>query len=131
MGDDDELGLFRQVVQIAGKALHVPVVQGRVDLVQQAEGRGPDLQNREVQGRCHKGLLAAGEEGDGLDLLSGGLDPDLNAAGQGRLRVLQNQLALAAAEHLLEGLPEIVVDLPEFLHKNGGHFLGDVPDDSL
>ena len=118
-------------MQIAREPLHIPVVQGGVDFVQQAEGGGPHLQNGKVQCRCHKGLLAAGEQRDGLHLLSGGLHPNLNAAGQRVLRILQNQLTLAAAEHFLEGLTEIMVDFPEFLHKNRGHFRGDVPDDGF
>ena len=131
MGDDDELGLLGQIVQIARKPLHVPVVQSGVDFVQQAEGGWPHLQNGKVQCRCHKGLLAAGQQRDGLHLLSGGLHPNLNAAGQRVLRILQNQLALAAAEHFLKGLTEIMVDFPEFLHKNRGHFRGDIPDDGF
>ena len=87
MGDDDELGLLRQIVKIAGKPLHVPVVQCRVDLVQQTEGRRPHLQNGEVQCRRHEGFLAAGEQRDGLDLLAGRLDADLNAALQRRGRI--------------------------------------------
>ena len=131
MGDDDELGLLRQIVKIAGKPLHVPVVQCRVDLVQQTEGRRPHLQNGEVQRRRHEGFFAAGEQRDGLDLLSGGLDANLNAAGQGIFRVFQNQLSLAAAEHFFKSLPKIVVDFPEFRNKDGGHLFGNVPDDAF
>ena len=116
-------------MQIIGKPLHIPVIQSRVDLVQNTEGRGTHLQNGKIQRRSHKGLLAAGEQRDGFHLLSGGLHPDFDAAGQGIFRILQNQLSLAAAEHLLKGHAEVVVDLAEFLHENGGHFLGDVPDD--
>ena len=45
--------------------------------------------------------------------------------------VLQNQLALAAAEHLLKGLSEILVDPAEFPDENIGHFLGNGLDDIL
>ena len=131
MGDDDKLGLLRQIVKIACKPLYVPVVQRRVDLVQQTEGRRPHLQNGEVQRRRHEGFLAAGEQRDGLDLLSGGLDANLNAAGQGIFRVFQNQLSLAAAEHFFKSLPKIVVDFPELRNKYGGHLFGDVPDDAF
>ena len=130
MGDDNELRLF-QVVQIAGESVNVPVVQSGINLVQQTEGRRPYLQNGKVQRRSHKSLFAAGQQRNCLDLLSGGLHPDLNAAGQRILRVLQDQLPLAAAEHLLKHLAEIVVDLSEFFHEDGGHFLCDIPDDAL
>ena len=131
MGNDDKLGFLTQVVQIIGKPLHVPVVQGRIDLVQDAKRCRTDLQNGKVQCRCHEGFLAAGEQSNGLHLLSGRLNPDLNATGQGILRILQQQLALAAAEHFLKDLAEIVVDLLEFGNENGGHLFGNIPDNAL
>ena len=73
----------------------------------------------------------SGEQGDGFDLLSGGLNTDLNAAGQGIFRILQDQLSLAAAEHLLKDLTKILVDLVKFRDEDGGHFLGDLPDDAF
>ena len=131
MGDDDELGLLAQVVQIISETFHVPVVQRRIDLVQQTEGRGTHFQDCKVQRRGNKCLFAAGEQCNGLDLLSGGLNTNFDAAGQRILRIFQNQLTLTAAEHFFKDLTEIVVDLLELADEDGGHFLGDVTDDAL
>ena len=80
MGDDDELGLLAHLAHIPGKAHHIGVVQGGLDLVHDHEGSGTHLQNGKVKGDGHKGLFAAGEEGDDLQALPRGLDLDLNAA---------------------------------------------------
>ena len=131
MGDDNELGLLAQIPQIGRKPLHIPVVQRRVDLVENAEGRRPYLQNGEIQSGSHEGLLAARQQRDGLQLLSGGLHPDLDAAGQRLLRIFQHQLTLAAAKHFLKDDTKVMVDLLELFHEDGGHFLGDTTDNAL
>ena len=131
MGNDDKLCLLAQVAQIGGIPLHVPVIQCRVDLVEHTERRGPHLQNSEIQSNGNKCLLTAGQQRDCLKLLSGRLYPDLNAAAQGILGILQHKLSLAAAKHLLEGLPEVFVDFLKLRHKDGGHLLGDLTNDGL
>ena len=62
VGNDDELGLGAHAPEIPGEPGDVDVVQGGLDLVHDAEGGGPHLQNGEVEGDGHEGLLAAGEE---------------------------------------------------------------------
>ena len=131
---EDNPELYYEVLpyaQVLGVTFHIPVVQCRIDLVEHAERCGPNLQNGKIQCRCHECLFTTAEQGDGLDLLSGGLHTNLNAAGQGILRIFQNQRALTAAKHFLKDLTEIVVDLLEFLHENRGHFFRDIPDDAL
>ena len=76
VGDDDELGLVAEGMEVAGEALDVAVVQRGVDLVEHAERRGPDLEDGEIERDGDEGLLAAGEQRDGLDLLAGRLDAD-------------------------------------------------------
>ena len=51
MGDDDELGLIGDVPHIPGKAHHVVVVQGGLDLIHHHKGGGTHLQNGEIQSR--------------------------------------------------------------------------------
>ena len=131
MGDDDELGLVRHLAHIAGEAHHVGVVQGGLDLVHDAERGRPHLQNGEVKGDGHEGLLAAGEEGEHLEGLAGGLHPDFNATVEDVLRLLELQGGLAAAEQLGKGLLERLVDDGKLPGEDGFHLLGDVGDDAL
>ena len=100
VGDDDELGFSGDAPHIAGVAHHVGLVQGGLDLVHHAEGRGVDLENGKVQGDGHEGLFAAGQQGDGFQLLARGLHLDLDAAVEDVSFVLQLQPGLAAAEQL-------------------------------
>ncbi len=131
MGDDDELGLIGHLTHIAGKANHVGVVQSGLDLVHNAEGRGTHLQNGEIQGNGHEGTLAAGQQRNGGQLLSGGLSLDLNAAVEDIVGVFQLQCGLAAAKQLQEGLGEGGLDGLELLGEDDAHLLGDLGDDAL
>ena len=88
------------------------------------------LQNGEVQRNGHKGLLAAGQQRDGLQLLAGGLYLDLDAAVEDIALVLQLQPRLAAAEQLQKRLLEALVQQLELLGKNAGHLLGDLVDNA-
>ena len=129
MRDDDKLRVSAEAAQISGKTLYVPVVQGGVDLVQHTERRWPYLQNCEIQRNGDKGLFTTGKERDGLELLSGWLHTDLNAAGQRLGGFLQLQRRLAAAEHLRKSLPEIGVDLSKFGCEDFRHLFRDILDD--
>ena len=131
MGNDDELGFPAHLAQIAGKAHHVGVVQGGLDLVHDAEGSRPHLQNGKVQGDSHKGPLSAGQQGKGLQGLTGWLHLDLDATAQHVLRVLQAQLRLSPPEQFLEGLLEVLVDQGELGLEDPGHLPSDLGDDVL
>ena len=131
MGNDDKLGLFCQIPQISGKPFYIPVVQCCVDFVQHTERCGTNLQNSKVQSDRHEGLFAAGEQSDSLQLLSGRLHPNFDAAGQRLLRVFQHQLTLTTTEHLFKGLTEVGVDLLEFFHEDLCHLSGNILDDTF
>ena len=131
VGNDDELRLLAEISQITGKPLHISVVQSCINLFQKAEGRRAHLQDRKVKRNGHEGLFTAGQQSDGFDLLAGGLNFYLNAAGQRRLRVLQDQLALAAAEHFHKGLLEMRINFGEFPDKYLRHLLSDALDNAL
>lgn len=75
------------------------------------------FQNGEVQRDGNKGLLAAGQQRDGLQLLAGGLYLDLDAAVEDIALVLQLQPRLAAAEQLQKRLLEALVQQLELLGK--------------
>ena len=129
MGDDNELGLVGDGAHVAGEADHVGVIQGGVNLVHDAEGRGVDLQNSEVQGDGHHRLLPAGEGLQGLHGLPRRLGLDVDAAVQHMLRVLQLQPGLAPAEEVPEGVPEGLVDELELPGEDAGHLPGQILDD--
>ena len=131
MSDDDELGLSRQAAHVAGVAGDVGIVQRRLDLVHDAEWCGMDFQNGEVQGNCHEGLLAAGEQRDGLEGFSGRLGLDLNAAAQDVVLVLQLQLGGTAAKQFSKGGLEALGEQLELLRKDDGHLVCDLLDDTF
>ena len=76
VGDQDELGVVRHVPHVLGEAGDVDVVEGRFDLVEDAERRRCDLQDGEQQGDGGQALLTAGQKVDVLDVLARGLDLD-------------------------------------------------------
>ncbi|MNW16685.1 hypothetical protein D3C71_2156150 [compost metagenome] len=58
--DDDEAGSLRgEVVDEAAHPVHVGVVERGVNLVEDADRRGADQEDREDEGQCHEGLLTA------------------------------------------------------------------------
>ena len=99
MGDDDELRALRIFLQVVGVVADVGVVQRGLDLVEDAEGRGLELQRRKEDGDGGQRAPAAGEQRQQLQLLARGLGVDLDASVQRILRVPQEQLRLAAAHH--------------------------------
>ena len=74
-------------------------------------------------------FFAAGEKRDGLDLLSGRLDADLNAAFERRGLVLQYERGFSSAKHFFERFAEIFINTGKFPDKNFGHFRRDGGDD--
>ena len=90
-----------------------------------------DFQNGEIQRDGHKGLLAAGQQGDGLEGFSRRLGLDLDAAAQDVLLVLQFQSGRPSPEELLEGGLETLGQQLELFGENLGHLLSDLADDVL
>src|SRR6185503_6271409 len=66
VSDDQELGLAGQFPENTEETVDVRVVEGRVDLVQDAERARPEVEDREEQGQPREGPLTAGHQGDGL-----------------------------------------------------------------
>ena len=88
-----------------------------------------DPQNGKIQGNGHQGPLTAGEQADGPQGLARGLDPDVDAAVEHILLVLQGQGPLSAAEEVGKGLGEGLLDFGKLPAENLFHLLGDLPDD--
>ncbi len=131
MGDDNKLGLIRHIAHVVGKTNHVGIVQCGLDLVHDAEGRGAYFQNGEIQGDSHEGALAAGQQGNRTQSLSGRLGLDLDAAVQDVIGILQFQRGLTAAKQFQEGLGEGRLNGLELLGKDHAHFFGDLGDNAF
>src|SRR5581483_516637 len=84
--DDHELGAIRKAPHELKEAVDVGVVQRRLDLVEDVEGRGPGEEDCEHECERDQGLLAPGEEREAARGLPRGGDLDLNAFIRSRLR---------------------------------------------
>ena len=129
MGDEDELGVFRHVPDVLGKARDVDVIQRGLDLVENTERGGRHLQDGEQQRDGRKAFFAAGQKVDVLDVLARGLDFDVDGTLEDVGLVLQDQGRLAAAEELGEGGAEGLVDAGELLRELFGHVAGEFLDE--
>jgi len=121
VGDDNELGAVRHAAQILRIARDVYVVQRGLDLIEEAERRGVDAQDGEIDRDSDQRLLAAGKRGQVLDDLARGRYFNFNAGFQHVRFIRQVQPRMTAAEQLLENLLEVRVDLlkarrEQFLH---------------
>ena len=112
--DEEELRLARHLAHEVAEALGVGIVERRVDLVEQAEGRGIELEEREDERDRGERLLAARQELDRLVLLPRGLREHLQA-GVEDLLARELEARVAAAEERREHLLEVRVDRVERL----------------
>src|SRR5690606_13479935 len=123
--DEDELGGLAHLPDELVVAADVGLVERRVHLVEQAEGRGFDEEDGEDQRHRGQRLLAARHEVDVLHLLARRLRDDLHAGlGVGLQRIpdeLQPRLAPTkeAREDLLESLVDGFEGLEEALLAGG------------
>ncbi len=107
VGDDDDLGLAREGLELLAEADHVRLVQGGVDLVQEAERGRVDLQDGDQEGGRRQGAFAAGKQRQPLEPLTRRLGDDVDPAGAPELITLGNgQLGGPAAKQGGEGLGE-------------------------
>src|SRR5213594_3847965 len=107
--DQDELRAHRHVLDQLVEAPDVGLVEGSVHLIEQAERRRPDQEQRKDEGDGRERLLAPGEQAERLQLLSGRLDHDLDPGLAALLRLGLLQAGLAAREELREHLGELLV----------------------
>ena len=109
VGDEQELRLARHLLHQLAEALGVGVVQRRVDLVQQAERRRIQLEQREHQRDRGERLFAAREQLDRLVLLARRRAITCRPASRISSPV-SCRLRLAAAEQRREHFAEMLVD---------------------
>ena len=110
MGDEDELRLRLHPPQHLHETADVGLVEGRVDLVEQAERARLELEDREHQGHGGQRLLASRQKLNALQALAGRLGDDVDAALQQIGLVEQDEPRPAAAEQGGEGLLKMGVD---------------------
>ena len=99
----------RHVLHHLAEAVGVRIVERRVDLVQQAERRRVQLEEREHERNRRERLLATGKQVDRRVALAGRLRDHLHARIEDLLAG-QHELRLAAAEQHREKLREVLVD---------------------
>src|SRR5688500_15772096 len=130
VADEQELRLRRHALHQVAEALGIAVVERRIDLVEQAEGRRVELEQREHQRDGGERLLAAGEQVDAGVALAGRLGHDLHPGVEDLLAGHQ-QLRLAAAEQGRKERAEMPVDAVEGLAQQLARLAVDAPDGVL
>ena len=126
MRDEDELRVLRHAAGILRVARDVDIIECRLDLVEEAERRGSNLEYGEQQCNCRESLFAAREQVDILNILARGLNLYLNGTFEHVERILKNKFRLAAAEQLRERLTEDSVYAVELLPEPLRHLAGQV-----
>ena len=127
VGDEQELHLLAHLADHRGEAADVGFVQRRVDLVEQAERRGIEAEDREHQRHRGHRLLAAGQQRDvghalagrarhdrhaGVEqVLAGEFQVGVAAAEQARIQLLH--AGVDAVEGVLEAAAGLAVDLAD------------------
>ena len=113
MRDDDELRARLELVQHAHEAANVRVVEGRVDLVEQAEGAWLGEKDAEQERQGDERPLATRQEVDTLGAFSARRGVNLDVTIERRLGILEPQIALAAAKERQKYLSKVLADLGE------------------
>ena len=130
MGDDDELRTAAQLIDHVDQSAEVHVVEGRLDLVENVERTRSRFEERHEE--CHRGeaALAAREQGQPLDALTGWSSIDVNSCRQHVRRIGEDESTFASGEQPREDQFELALHIPvglreDFLHACI-HFLDDV-----
>src|SRR5579863_182751 len=114
VGDEDELHAVGHVAHDIAEAADVVLIERRVDLIEQAEGRGIQVEDREHQRDGGKCLLAAGQQVDAAVLLAGRAGHDGDARVQG-IVAHELEVRVPAAEEPRKALLQTGVDALESL----------------
>src|ERR1700737_1682788 len=107
VGDEEELRPVGELAQRLREAADVALVERGIDLIEDAEGRGLDTQDREKQRRRCQRPLATGELRETTDALARGPSVDLDAGILGIVRGAER--GLPAVEQALEEETELAI----------------------
>src|SRR5688572_12144091 len=130
VADEEELGLRGHALDEVAEATGVRVVQRRVHLVEQAERRRVQLEQREYERNGGEGFLAARQEMDARVPLARRVGHDLHA-GVEDLLAGHDELRLAAAEERGEERAKVAIDAFESLAQELACLAIDAPDGVL
>ena len=119
VGDDQKLRVGAELGKQFHQPAHVLVVEGGIDLVEDAERRWTDTVQREQQRHRGEGALAAGQQGDVLQLLAWRLGVELDAGFEQGFGVGELELGAPAAEQAPEHALELAADIGERLLEQG------------
>ena len=122
MCNGNELSLVGVLLYVVGEHRDVDLVERRLDLVEDTEGRGVNVENSEEQGDTYECLLTAGEKRKILDYLSGRCDVDVDTAVENVIGIGEHQLCVTAAEKLTEYALERRIDLSHYFNELSRHF---------
>ena len=110
--DDEELGVDEELLELVNEPADVRIVKSGVELVEHAERRWLDHEDREEKRDCRHRALAAGKQRHALRTLARRTRDDVDAALKRILGVLeQHKPRLAAAEEPREHRLEVCVRL--------------------
>ena len=115
VGDHDELRPAGHFANEVVEASDIGVVERRIDLVEQEEWRGPNLEYGNQQRDCGQRLLATREQVDVLEALAGRHRHDLDTRLENVVGFGQRQARAAAVEQTGKVLRETLADLFEGL----------------
>ena len=125
VSDNNELRAVGISLYVLGKSRDVDLVERRLDLVEDAEGGGGDLNYCKEERDGDKRLLAARKLHQRFDDLSGRCRLYLDSRAENVLGVGERKLCRAAAEELRENTVEVFVDLSEGIEEGGLHLVVD------
>ena len=131
MGHDEELGAIGEAGELGDEAAHVRLVEGGVDLVEDAEGGGIHGEQGEEEGDGRERALAAGEQAEGAEALAGWLGLDLDAGVDDVVGVEQLEPRGATTEEGGEVVAESGIDLGEGGAEAGAYLAVELGDGGL
>ena len=113
MGHDQELRAVGETGELGDEASHVGLVEGGVDLVEDAEGGGVHGKEGEEEGDGRERAFTAGEEAERAETLAGRLGLDLDAGIDDVVGIEELEASGAPAEEGGEVVAEGGIDLVE------------------
>src|SRR4030067_1448352 len=118
MGDEDELGRFRKILDQIEEAIDVGVIQRSIHFVEETEGSGFDHEETEDESDGHQGLLPTGAKVNIHEPLPRRLGHDVDSRGRGVLLVEHDEAGLPSPEESRQNFLELLVDQIKGLDKS-------------
>ena len=129
MGNYNKLCRICQAANVFCKPLHVYIIERGFDLIEHAERRRPQLENRKVQRNSDKRLFTARKQRNRFNRLARWRHADVDTAVQNIRGIGKLQFGVSAAENLAEGIAEVHIQLGELGRENLLHADGQLVDD--